>query len=413
MYRLMLSMIRCWFVAAVLFGLVLQQLARGATFDAERDLGLVANNPAPNVAARNTALLSAALDAQWEGGKFKFADGHVGPILYPIQCAAKQFFFAGTITTSKRIGGILYGAGGNSYMMTEAQYQPGGVFGGMVTRFSRIDGDKGGPVFRMRGTGFILENVSIYGRRWPGGKDDPFVGVKAEACIEVEGRAFPATGCHTIRNCQLGQAKYGIRTIPGYYDDKGTFVKDENHADQGVVQTVYFSGVESCFRSENQQAVGWSFRDIHSDVDAHGGDVVIFDLVRGGDIDADNLLLNHTKVTLIRVHDFSHNNRRLACNMIRYDGTYFPGSYFTLFKYDGPVLKGQDMSWLRWSVRVTGDLPGGDAADAKKTFDPTKLIQINDAGSKVGIERKDLLFDIAGMPKTGFVSAGGPWWRPK
>jgi hypothetical protein len=393
--------------------LLFHRTAQCAAFDAEADIGLVANNPAPNIAARNTALLTAALEAQWSGGKFKFVDGRIGPILYPIQCAAKQFFFAGTIQTSKRIGGVLYGAGGRSYIMPESDYSPGGVAGGSVTRFSRIDGENGGPVIRLRGTGFILDRISILGRRWPGGKDLSFLGTKSESCIEVEGRANPASGCHTIRNCLLGQAKYGIRTLAGYYDDKGAFTKDENHADQSVVESVTFSGVESCFRSENQQAVGWSFRDIHADQDADKGDIVIFDIVRGGDIDADNVLLNHNKVTLFKVHDYSPNNCRLVCQSFRFDGAYAPVAYLSLFNYDGPTYKDSDMSWIRWSVRVAGNLPGVNGVNGKSAFDVTKLVQIADGGSRVGIERKDLLFDIAGLPTAGFISAGGPWVRPK
>src|SRR3954470_24537793 len=117
-------------VVAILILCVFARSVKSASFDAENNIGLVANNPAPNIASRNTALLNAALDAQWAGGKFKFANGQVGPILYPIQCAAKQFFFAGTIQTSRRIGGVLIGAGGRSYIISEGDYAPGGLFGG-------------------------------------------------------------------------------------------------------------------------------------------------------------------------------------------------------------------------------------------------------------------------------------------
>jgi hypothetical protein len=398
---------------AILVLSALPRLVLSAAFDAEADIGLVANNPAPTIAARNTALLTSALEAQWAGGKFKFVNGQVGPILYPIQCAAKQFFFAGTIQTSQRIGGVLCGAGGRSYIMPEGEYSPAGVTGGSVTRFSRIDGEKGGPILRLRGVGFILDGISLLGRRWPGGKDLAFQGAKAESCIEVEGRAVPASGSHTIRNCLLAQAKYGIRALAGHYDAKGAFIKDENHADQVVVESVTFSGVESGFRSENQQAVGWSFRDIHADQDAEQGDIVLFDIVRGGDIDADNLILNHNKVTLFKVHDYSPNNRRLVCQSFRFDGAYTPEAYLTLFKYSGPIHRDTDMSWIRWSARIAGTLPGAEAANGKSTFDASKLVVFADEGSRVGIDRKDLLFDVAGLPTNGFVSAGGPWMRPK
>ena len=92
------------------------------SYDAEADLGLIAENDSPAVAARNTQLLNAALDAQWSGGKFRFTNNTAGPILYPIQASAKEFFFAGTIQTSKRLGGSLTGSGGRSYPITAEHY---------------------------------------------------------------------------------------------------------------------------------------------------------------------------------------------------------------------------------------------------------------------------------------------------
>src|SRR5438045_898487 len=64
-------------------------------YDAEADIGLVAQSQA--AAKANAERLSAALEAQWPGGQFKFANGKVGPVLYPIRAAGKEFFFAGTI----------------------------------------------------------------------------------------------------------------------------------------------------------------------------------------------------------------------------------------------------------------------------------------------------------------------------
>lgn len=397
----------------VAFVLALAVQAHARELDAEADIGLVANNPEPTVAARNTELLSAALEAQWAGGKFKFAHAPEGPVLYPIRCAAKQFFFAGTINTSTRIGGSLYGGGGRAYIMTEGEYSSGGQTGGAVTRFTRIDGEQGGPVFRLRGAGFILDRVTIMGRRWPGGADLKFAGTRPDACIEVEGRSSIATGSHTISNCLLGKAKYGIRALAGYYDDSGRFVPDENHADQCVIQSVTFAGVESCFRSENQQSLGWSFRDIHADQNEGGGEMVIFDIVRGGNILASNVMLNHSQVTLFKVQDYSHNNQRLTCDGFKFDGSYIPGAYLTLFHYNGKVTPNTDISWMKWSLRVTGHAPTFNGAGQKGTYDIAKLIRADDSAAKVGISKRDLLFDVTGMPLGNFESAGGSWVRPK
>jgi hypothetical protein len=396
----------------VAFVLALSFQAHAREYDAEVDIGLVANNPAPEVAARNTERLSAALNAQWPGGKFKFASGKPGPVLYPIRCAAKEFFFAGTIETSNRVGGCLYGGGGRSYMMM-ANHP---TLTGMFTTFTRIGsasgnqapGDKDGPVVRLRGTGFILDGINIMGRPWRGGTD--YTGQKVSACIEVEGRANPATGCHTIRNCVLAEATYGIQALAGHYDEAGQFVADENHADQSTVEGVKFSGIGSCFRSENQQALGWSFRDIHVDSAHSGGATCVFDIVRGGNITASNVQLNHHQVTLLRTSDYSHNNQRISIEDVRFDGGYQKDGFLTLFEYAGKVLPDSDMSWIKWTLRISGHIPGSETQPA---YDASKLVVIPDGKAKVGISRRDLLFDVARMPLTNFEPAGGPWQRPK
>jgi hypothetical protein len=388
----------------VAFVLALSVQAHAREYDAEADIGLVAENATPAVAARNTERLTAALNAQWAGGKFKFVDGHSGPILYPIRCAAKHFVFAGTITTANRIGGCLLGGGGRSYMMIPNHAVQAGVF----TTFTRIDGDKGGPVLRLRGTGFILDGVNIIGRPWRGGAD--YMGQKSEACIEVEGREYPSTGCHTIRNCTLAEAATGIKALAGYYDDDGKFVPNENHADQCTIESVTFCGIGSCFRSENQQALGWSFRDIHADSAHSGGATCVFDIVRGGNITASNVQLNHHQVTLLRVADYSHNNQRISIEDVRFDGGYQNDGFLTLFEYAGKVFPDTDMSWIKWTVRITGHIAG---SDTQPTYDATKLVVIPDEKAKVGISRRDLLFDVARMPLTKFAPAGGPWYRPK
>ncbi|MEO8192635.1 MAG: hypothetical protein ABI681_02210, partial [Gemmatimonadales bacterium] len=79
----------------------------------------------------------------------------------------------------------------------------------------------------------------------------------------------------------------------------------------------------------------------------------------------------------------------------------------------GPVYPKKDMSWIQWSLRMTGHIPYFEGKDGKSTFDTSKLIQISDSAAASGIQRSDLLFDLAGLPTAGFQSAGGPWLRPK
>jgi hypothetical protein len=362
----------------------------GREYDAEADIGLVAESQA--AAETNTKRLSAALNAQWSGGKFKFVNGQVGPILYPIRAAAREFFVAGTIESSNRIGGALLGFGSRGYPMTSGHYSPAGSLGGATTRITRIDGEKGGAILRLRGTGFIVEGIEFRGRP---NIDDPThegprTGSKTPVGVEIEGRAFPATGEHIIRTCTISDCSYGICARAGYYDS-GKFVPDENHADNSIVDGVHFHAVESCFRSENQQALVWSFRDIN--VSGWGGaganDTVVCDIVRGGDVAISGLSINHPKATLFKVHDYSPNTHRLVCNNFRWDTFVAPNAYLTLFHYDGPVHR--DMSGLKWSVRISGHI--ANRRD-RPTYDTSKLLRVPAA-----LPTGDMKFDISQLPK--------------
>src|SRR5262249_23548428 len=157
--------------------------------------------------------------------------------------------------------------------------------------------------------------------------------------------------------------------------------------------------VESCYRSENQQSIGWSFRDMHADVLDFKPDVILFDIMRGGDIAADNIQANVGRVTILRVHDFSPNTCRLNIHNLKFDGSYAPKSSITLFKFDGPVPPGGDISWMRWAVRLSGHVP---YYKGLSKYDPAKFIEINDSAAAKGIPRDDLLFDITGPPMVQF-----------
>lgn len=386
----------CCFVLGILWAL----RSPAYEYDGESDIGLVADSPV--AAATNTERLTGALNAQWRGGKFKFANGSIGPVLYPIRVAAKEFYFAGTIESSTRIGGALAGFGSRGYPIISGHFNPpGGTLGGAVTRFTRVDGDKGGPMLRLRGAGFTMSGIEFRGR--PYVKDNgtgmvPAGGTPAGVGIEVEGRTTPSSGKHILRDCVISDCQVGICALGGYYQD-GKFVADENHADLGAVENVWFWGCNSCFRSENQQAVPWNFHNILvSGID----NTTIFDIVRGGDIVCEGMYLGHKKATLFKVRDFSPNNNRLVCQNLQWDNASGKDYYITLFKYDGPLSP--PPKWLRWSVRVTGHFSNQNA-----NFDTSKLIV---APSKMPVD--DLLFDIALLPEEFFVKVGeGPWMRPK
>lgn len=323
-------------------------------YDAEYDIGLVSDNSTDSVAAANTTKLNAALAAQYRTASFAFAHSPPGPVVRPIRFPAKAFYFKGPIITSTRIGGALFGGGGCSYFMLPDQYAAGGTAGGAVTRFYRIDGENGGPIIRLRWTGFRIENIELNGRPWLVNSLTESVAFgsyhRTRTGIEVEGRVAIATGLHTIRNVMINECDYAICCRAGYYNDSDNgadpftasnpgFVSDENHADQGIVENLTCFGCHSIFRSENQQSVGWSFRDLRVNsfqyTAAGGQAVIVFDIVRGGDITATgNIMVNNFFTTILRVRDYSPSNRKNVIGEVKQDGGMagVGGSYLTLFE---------------------------------------------------------------------------------
>lgn len=381
------------------------------SYDAEDDIGLVAENPAIEVAVRNTQLLSAALEAQHALGAFQFRDGKTGPVLHPITASGREFYFAGTITTSKRTGGALAGCGGRVPHVPSASYNHVDGRGGLVTRFTRIDGEQGGAVIRLRGTQFNLSGIEFRGRRYDydptgegprGGKAEP-KGTSTPVGIEIEGRQGYSTGWHNITNCSVFYCGQGVKLAPGYWGEDGKFVREEIHAEAGVLAGVTFVGCDSCIRLENQQAVNWSFRDI--EVNGPGGEglqpTIVFDCERANNLWAENIGINHQKSTLVRVKGYSQFANRIDIRNVKWDRGMglVPGGYAKIFECDPAT---NDPAF-RWCVRVTGHIAGDDVG-----ADFSKLI---DVPAKCPVE--DILLDIEGLPKGRFTPVpSGPWVRP-
>lgn len=409
-------------IGLMLLAFALPAFAR--EYDAETDIGLVAENMTPQVAQKNTVLLTAALNAQWLGGKFRFVDGHTGPVLNPIRCSGKEFFFAGTIKTAAKIGCELHGMG-RSYSIASGAYIVNGQ-GGAVTRFTRIDGGNTAngevAILRLRGAGAVVEGIEFRGQAYNydptgGGPGEPTsqpAGIRTPVAIEVESRnGVPTTTKHLIRNCLFADCGVGIYSRACYYDDKGQQVADESHADLGSVSDCDWTGCDSCYKSENQQSVCWRFNNLIVSGRGWKPPVTVFDILRGGDVTCNGLTLDHSAATIFRVRDYSQHTARLVCNDMKWDrgtATADDGQghpyYLTLFQYDGPV--GYDISFARWSVRVTGNISNSDPASP--AYHAERLLSIPPG---CGLPTDDLLFDISRLPTAGFVSAGGPWVRPK
>jgi hypothetical protein len=378
-------------------------------YDAEAQIGLVPNNSDPGIAAANTARLNLALAAMRLGGKYYFIDRAAGPVLLPIVFSGKSFYFKGPILTSDRAGGALIGVG-HSYESGEAAFAINGWPGGMVTKLIRIDGENGGPVIRLRGASFRLEGVELWGRRLLLGIPGTGLGTKTATLIEVEGRNQPATGRHIIRDVSLHEGAVGIRALAGYYEGN-TFVPVENHADETSVEgTLECSALDTVFRSENLQAVFWNFERVIVNSFGYGvagvsEDCVVLDMVRGGNVTIDNLQMNTSRATILKVTDpMAPNCNRYKVNFEWDHAEDNANSYLTLFKFAGANVA--DASGYKWAVRMTGHMSSPGIA-----YDSNRLIEIG-AGA-VGFPKNDLLFDITNMPVTNFTQVGGgPWYHP-
>jgi hypothetical protein len=149
----------------------------------------------------------------------------------------------------------------------------------------------------------------------------------------------------------------------------------------------------TAFRSENEQAMKWSFRDLRVAAGWRKEPVVIFDIVRGGNLSADGLELDVPKLTIFRVRDYSQNSANLtARNIFRdYYGTAAAKeNYCTLFEYAGAE---GDCSWRKWRVRIDGIIP---EILSKPGYDHSRLIVVPKAAT--GFPLGDVHLDIQNLP---------------
>lgn len=378
-------------------------------YNAEYHIGLIADDHSTDAKTSNSLRLNAALNASHALGVFNFFRGPVttGAVNRFIKFPPKAFYFNDTITFPARIGGALIGAGGSSYEKGDVDFEryPTAI-GGLRTRliFDNPTLDEDVPFFSLPGTGFGFTGMDFYGARCE--LENTPVGVRAVACMRVEGKSSPPSGRHFWRDCGFFQAKYGIQATAGYYEN-GSFIPDENHADQCLVDNCEFSTVDSCFRSENIQAVGWRFHKIIIGRLGAPGPITVFDIERGGTLSASLVEMVNSQITLFRVSYYSQNSARLNAHDILWDR--FNGDvediYCTLFKYDGPDFGGpNNNAYLQWSVRVDGSFPG--FASDVPYYDISRLIEVPGNGFPVN----DLLFDIKSLPNSApFETAPSPY----
>jgi hypothetical protein len=365
-------------------------------YDLERHIGLVAGNTSPEVAKRNCERLNAALDAAHLGGKFRFADGATGPVLYPIQAAGKTFYFAGQIQTGRKLGGEILGVGGHAQPLGDGEFGPAGQ-GGAITRFVRIDPDPQGCVLRVRSGGFKLRGIQLYGRPKVGNIRTG-EGHKTGTGIQYEGRDLDAqTSGLVVSEFVIADCDVGIHFLGGYYDDRGAFVEDKSHGDNATFTSGSISNCRIGIRSDNEQAV-WNVFDqvsigratdaLECVIEANAGGLWVFRSL--GILDWDT--------TLLRLRDFSPNNSRFDIHFYR-DGGMDGPNRLTLVEYAG---KGEP--WMDFDVRLTGSF--ANESQAKSARD---LFRLN------GLSPKTIWVDVTNIEHVPGVQweVAGPWRRMK
>lgn len=191
-----------------------------------------------------------------------------------------------------------------------------------------------GPHLSLSGSGFITDDPL----EWQGDGES--------AAIEIEGRSSPPTGRHRFRNqifTNCGAAFHCLAT------------PEEQHADMSIVDGCEFYNCGAMFRSENQQALNWKFRDCAINI-LGDKNTIAADLVRGGNVTIDGLSINHPRCTLFRVRDFSPNTCKLICRDFWRD-RFAPGfeEYLTILEFAGKD-EWAIPQWLA-ALEVTGTIP--------------------------------------------------------
>jgi hypothetical protein len=361
--------------------------------DIERDLGCVPDNPDPAVATANAQKINAAFDAMHPRGAVTLANGQSVPVLYGLTAPAKEFFIQGELRTAARVGGSLHGGGGRSYLLGSLDYGPRGI-GGAVTRITRIDGENGGAVLRLRGAGFDLQNVDLRGRRMPRNVHSA-MGTKTPMGIALEGRASPSTGKHSVHNITIGECSQAIAFLASHVGADGQVARAEGHADSSWWGHVVVVGCDTAVFSENQQAVGHHFASLQVNVVSTNPEVVVFDLERGGLIKAEYVKIVHPRATLFRVRDFSPNTSRLDAHIMRDRfGNDVENQRLTLFEFVGD----RPVPYKKWSVRVSGHISD---SPTQPSYKPDEVIKLN------GVPGEDIWLDLHNLP--GEVAEKYPW----
>lgn len=387
-------------------------------YDAESEIGLMPDNPDDaDVMLFNRNRITNYLKNCKPGGTFVLKDGtRLSPPKRGLYLPPIEVFTRPAIRTTARTGGQFMGCGGRTVALATAAYDPasnarGGAISRLVFMSDGGDPDELPYGISLSGNGFELGKMSLFGRRWLIG--GTFIGTRVDTLINMEGRGEPngaPSGYHNLHDLTLMEASVGIRAAAGYYDDNGNWQSYEAGCDQFSVRRVSAYNVDTFFYSGNNQAVGGSFQDINY-CEGYGWDGeegTIFKIARGGDIDANNIVINHRKCYLYRQGSDDQNASSSCIGKVKWDlQADYSGMFLCLYKWDGAVT--DDMSGVNACLTV-----GPIDWPRETSYDPSKTIQIP-TGKNFPVSKLRFKFDKApqSMLDTYFDLQSDGYYTPK
>lgn len=206
---------------------------------------------------------------------------------------------------------------------------------GKTSRICQLTPNK--EIFRLRGTG-LIGNGPLY-----------LEGTGTFPLITVEGRSVGvATGHHRFHQLIAYNAPLVFDALPGYWSDKRDFVRDENHADNCIVNDLIAFNVDSIFRSRNEQSLNWKFRDIFWQ-GTKSGYGVPFDVERGGSLVVEGFVIENPRWSMLRVKEFSPNNASYVFRDVWVDTMLDPDTNFCWLEYAGDPVAA---SWSEFSFAL-------------------------------------------------------------
>lgn len=210
------------------------------------------------------------------------------------------------------------------------------------------------------------------------------VGDGVSPFIEVEGREQPATGRHHFQHliARNGGAAISCLATPV-----------EMHADNITVDILETFNASPAFKSENQQSMGCMFGKIVVNTYKGPAEQIVFELVRGGWVHCDLLMIEHPRCVIEQATDYSMNQGSVHIGNLLIDRMDALGSYCSLYRYAG-TFAGDDLSWVKPRIRV---MDGHCANDGNPNFDLSKWLDTSSVAAKVGVDTSDIKYDVRGV----------------